>query len=86
MLSKYGNCTRLLKIKNKLKIGLLFLQIKPGRILDILWVFLINKTIIPLTLVEYEMIVAITRTLYPHCIPEPHNHIIIVKRYERVAE
>ena len=45
-----------------------------------------NKTIIPLTLVEYEMIVAITHTLYPHCIPEPHNHIIIVKRYERVAE
>ena len=35
MLSKHANCTRLLKIKNKLKIGL-FLQIKSGRILDIL--------------------------------------------------
>ena len=36
MLSKYGNCTCLLKIKNKLKIGL-FLQIKLGMNLDILW-------------------------------------------------
>ena len=41
MLSKYGNCTRLLKIKNKLKIG--FLHIKSGRILDILWTFLIKQ-------------------------------------------
>ena len=54
MLSKYGNCTRLLKIKNKLKIAV-FLQIKSGKILDILWAFL-NKTIIPLALVGYEMI------------------------------
>ena len=37
MLSKYINCTRLLKIKNWL-----FLQIKSGRIHDILWVFLIK--------------------------------------------
>ena len=36
MLSKYGNCTCLLKIKNKLKIGL-FVQIKLGINLDILW-------------------------------------------------
>ena len=36
MLSKYGNCTCLLKIKNKLKIGL-FVQIKLGIHLDILW-------------------------------------------------
>ena len=86
MLSKYGNCTRLLKIKNKLKIGLLFLQIKPGRILDILWVFLTKQLFHSHLLNNYEMIVAITHTLYPHCIPEPHNHIIIVKRYERVAE
>ena len=42
MLSKYGNCTRLLKIKNKLKI-VCFLQIKSGRILDILWAFLVKQ-------------------------------------------
>ena len=42
MLSKYGNSTHLLKIKNKLKIGC-FLQKKSGRILDILWAFLIKQ-------------------------------------------
>ena len=42
MLSKYGNCTRLLKIKNKLK-NRLFLQIKSRSILDILWAFLIPR-------------------------------------------
>ena len=56
MLSKYGNCSRLLKIKNKLKIRW-FLQIKSRRILVFLWAFLI-KTIIPLALVGYEMIIA----------------------------
>ena len=48
MLSKYGNCTRLLKIKNKLKIG------KNSRY----FVGVFNKTIIPLALVGYEMIIA----------------------------
>ena len=38
ILSKYGNCTRLLKIKNRM-----FLQIKSGRILDILLAFLIKQ-------------------------------------------
>ena len=42
MLSKYGNCTSLLKIKNKLK-NRLFLQIKSRSILDILWAFLIKQ-------------------------------------------
>ena len=42
MFSKYGNCTRLLKIKNKLK-NWLFSQIKSRRILDILWVFLMKQ-------------------------------------------
>ena len=42
MLSKYGKCTRLLKIKNKLKI-VCFLQVKSGRILDILWAFLVKQ-------------------------------------------
>ena len=55
-LSKYGNCTRLLKIKKQAE-NRLFLQIKSGRILDILWAFF-NKTIIPLALVGYEMIIA----------------------------
>ena len=44
----------LLKIKNKLK--LVVLQIKSGKILNILWVFF-NKTI-PLALVGYELIIA----------------------------
>ena len=42
MFSKYGNCTRLLKIKKQDE-NRLFLQIKSGRILDILWAFLIKQ-------------------------------------------
>ena len=42
MLSKYGNCTRLLKIKNKLKIGCLD-QKESRRILHILLAFLIKQ-------------------------------------------
>ena len=42
-LSKYGYCTRLLKIENKMRIGWF------------LGVF--NKTIIPLVLVGYEIII-----------------------------
>ena len=49
MLSKYGNCTRLLKIKNKLKIGC--------REEFSIFVGAFNKTIIPLALVGYEMII-----------------------------
>ena len=59
MLSKYGNGTRVLKIKNKLKIGYL-LQTKSERIFHFMGV--LNKTIIPLALVGYEMIIA---NLYP---------------------
>ena len=47
MLSIYVNCTRLLKIENKLKIG------KNSRY----FVRVINKRIIPLALVGYEVIV-----------------------------
>ena len=39
----YGNCTRLLKIKNKL--NWLFLQIESGRILDILRTFFKGKAL-----------------------------------------
>ena len=56
MLSKYGNCTCLLKIKNKLKIFCFdkYNVWKNSRYF--LGVF--NKTIIPLALVGYEMIIA----------------------------
>ena len=47
MLSIYINCTRLLKIKNKLKIG------KNSRY----FVDVINNTIIPLAFVRYEVII-----------------------------
>ena len=63
MLSKYGNCTRLLKIFRKAE-NRLFLQIKSGRILDILWAFLIKQ------LVGYEMIMAICHFL-------PNVHFIV---------
>ena len=45
MLAKiyYGNCIRLLKMKNKLKIVFFFTLTKAGRILDILRVFLIKQ-------------------------------------------
>ena len=55
MFSKYGNCMRLLKIKNKLKVGC-FLQIKSERILDVSRAFLIKQ--LDLALVGYEMIIA----------------------------
>ena len=51
MLSEYGDHSRVLKINR------LFLQIKSGRILDLLWAFLI-KQFFPLALVGYAMIIA----------------------------
>ena len=50
MLSKYSNCTRLLKVKNKLKNKVW----KNSRY----FVGVFNKTIILLALVGYEMIIA----------------------------
>ena len=47
MLSIYGNRTRLLKIKNKLKIGCFY-----KKILDILWAFLIKQLLFHLRLLE----------------------------------
>ena len=55
MLSKCGNCTRLLKIKNKLKIG--FFTNKVGKN-SRYFVGVFNETIIPLALVGYETIIA----------------------------
>ena len=52
MLSKYGNCTRLLKIKNKQKI--VYFVGKNSRY----FVGVFSKTIIPLAIVRYEMIIA----------------------------
>ena len=70
MLSKCGNLTRLLKIKNKLKIGC-FLQIKSGRILCYL-------TIIPLAIVGYEMI---TANSYPTRTPGIINNYSFQSRW-----
>ena len=60
MLSKYGNCTRLLKIKKTEGENRLFLQKKKkkkfGKNSRFVGVF--NKTIIALALVGYEMIIA----------------------------
>ena len=56
MLSKYGNCHASAENYKQAE-NLLYLQIKSGRILDILWVFF-NKTVIALVLVGYEMITA----------------------------
>ena len=55
MLSNYGNCTRLLKIKNKLK-SVVFTNTVGQNSQYSVGVF--NKTIIPLALVGYEMIIA----------------------------
>ena len=55
MLSKYGNCTRLLKIKNKLK-SVVFTN-KGGKNTPY-FVGVFNNTIIPLALVGYKMIIA----------------------------
>ena len=57
MLSKYGNCSRQLKIKNKLKIGCRVFTNKVGEN-SRYFVGVFNKTIIPLALVGYEMIIA----------------------------
>ena len=55
MLFKYGNCTRLLKIKNKMKIGSFTNKVgKNSRY----FVGVFSRIIIPLALVEYEMIIA----------------------------
>ena len=55
MLFKHGNCTRLLKIKNKMKIG--WFTNKVGTISQY-FVGIFNRIIIPLALVGYEMIIA----------------------------
>ena len=55
MLFKHGNCTRLLKIKNKMKIGSFTNKVgKNSRY----FVGVFNRIIIPLALVGYEMIIA----------------------------
>ena len=56
MLFKYGNCTRLFKIKNKM--------MKTGWFTNKVWKIsqyfndVVNRKIIPLALVGYEMIIA----------------------------
>ena len=59
MLSKYGNCTHLLKIKNKLK-GCFTNKVgKNSRY----FVGVLNKTVIPLALLGYEMIPVIANSV-----------------------
>ena len=52
MLSKYGNCTRLLKIKNKLKIVCVYKYSREE------FCIFCGRFFIPLALVGYEMIIA----------------------------
>ena len=56
MLSKYGNCRRLLKIKNKRENRLLFTNKVETNYRYFVGVF--NKTIVLLALVGYEVIIA----------------------------
>ena len=56
MLSKYGNCMRLLEIIKNLKIGCFYKCIVGKNSRHFVGVF--NKTIIPFALVGYEMIIA----------------------------
>ena len=56
MLSKYGNCMHLLKIKNKLK-KFFFFTNQVGKNSQY-FVSILNKMIIPLAFVRYEMIIA----------------------------
>ena len=55
MLFKHDNCTRLLKIKNKMKIG--WFTNKVGKNSQY-FVGVFNRIIIPLALVGYEMVVS----------------------------
>ena len=55
MLSNYGNCTRLLKIKNKLKIVDFTNKVVKN---SQYFVSAFKKTFIPLALVGYEMLIA----------------------------
>ena len=57
MLSKYGNCTRQLKIKNKMKVA--WFTNKVGKISQY-FVGVFNRIIIPLALGGYKMIIANT--------------------------
>ena len=58
MLAKiyYGNCTRLLKMKNKLK--MFFFYINEGRKNSGYFEGVFNQTVIPLSLVGYALIIA----------------------------
>ena len=55
MLSKYGNCTRVLKIKTSWKSVVFTVKVRKN---SRYFVGVLNKTIIPLALVVFEMIKA----------------------------
>ena len=77
MLSKYGNCTRLLKIKNKLKIGCF--ANKVGKNSRYCFVGFLDKTIIVLALVGYEMIIAISALRASLANPPFHIQLALVE-------
>ena len=82
MLSEYGNCTHLLKFKKQAE-NRLFVQTKSGRILDVLWVFLIKQHYqIHLRLLDEKIIknlVQRTSLAIYHLISNEHlgNNIIV---------
>ena len=66
---KYGKCTRLLKFKNKLK--LVIFTNKFGKNSRYFMGFL-NKTIISIALVSYEMVIRASLAMY-HLISNAHS-------------
>ena len=71
--NNYSNCMHLFKIKNKLKIGCFTNKVEKN---SRYFVGIFNKTIIPLALFGYEMIIAnwvLTRLVgYNHLISNAH--------------
>ena len=77
MLSKYGNCTRLLKIKTSWK-SVVFTN-KVGKNSRYCFVGVFDKTIILLAFVGYEMIIAISALRASLANPPFHIQRALVK-------
>ena len=70
MLSKYGNCTRVLKIKTSWKSVVFTVKVRKN---SRYFVSVLNKTIIPLALVVFEMI-KVARYSFSRPIPPKFEH------------
>ena len=70
MLSKYGNCTRVLKIKTSWKSVVFTVKVRKN---SRYFVGVLNKTIIPLALVVFEMI-KVARYSFSRPIPPKFEH------------